>query len=320
MAKARFGQQADNPSPTTEEVVRLILAQEVEGLVKYSPRARDGHDPEAVHQLRVRARRLRSELEIVAPAIRTKPMKQMSSDLKWAGGVLGRERDLDVLHELLSSLSDGPSHVLDATVLESVDAQRAEKTERVQAMINSKRYRHMVRDLRSAVDNPPLRASASKPASEVLHPVLIDTLSSIFKTVELYGGSPTSLELHEIRKMAKRGRYGAEVASTYLGERATILATTLAEAQGVLGNIHDQIEAIVYLSAQRLLLDRDFAFSASSEAPSAAIDWLTHSVTGLMSKWRAPLERARCLSENLDVEPVKVRSFFESHAMMSETH
>ncbi|MGA2968582.1 MAG: CHAD domain-containing protein, partial [Acidimicrobiales bacterium] len=270
-------------------------------------------------QLRVKARRLRSELEILTPVIRSKPMKQMSSDLKWAGGVLGRERDLDVLHELLSSLSDGPSHVLDATVLESVETQRAEESERVHAMINSKRYRRMVRGLGSAVDNPPLRSSASKPASEVLHPGFISTLSTLFATVDRYGGSPTSLELHEIRKMAKRGRYCAEVASAYLGERATVLATTLADAQGILGNIHDQIEAIVYLSAQRLLLDRDFAFSASSEAPSAAIDWLTHSVTGLMSKWRAPLEQARCLAENLDVEPVKVRSFFESDAMLSET-
>jgi CHAD domain-containing protein len=319
MAKVRFGQQADNPSPTTEEVVRLVFAQEVAGLVKYSPRARDGHDPEAVHQLRVKARRLRSELEILSPAIRSKPLKQMNSDLKWAGGVLGRERDLDVLHELLSSLSDGPSHVLDGAILESLDARRAEESERVQAMINSKRYRKMVANLSSAVDNPPLRGRASRPASEVLHPLLTDTLSSVFETVALYGKSPTSLELHEIRKMAKRGRYGAEVASTYLGERATVLATTFAQAQGVLGNIHDQIEAIVYLSAQRLLLDRDFAFSASSEAPSAAIDWLTKSVTGFMSKWREPLERARCLSENLDVEPVKVRSFFESHAMMSDT-
>jgi CHAD domain-containing protein len=319
MAKVRFGQRADNPSPTTAEVVHLVFAQEVAGLVKYSPRARDGHDPEAVHQLRVKARRLRSELEILTPAIRSKPLKQMSADLKWAGGVLGRERDLDVLHELLSSLSDGPSHVLDGSVLETLDTQRAKESEHVQAMINSKRYRRMVRNLSSAVDNPPLRSRASRPASEVLHPVFIDTVSSVFETVELYGSSPTSLELHEIRKMAKRGRYGAEVASTYVGERATTLATTFAEAQGVLGNIHDQIEAIVYLSAQRLLLDRDFAFSASSEAPSAAIDWLTHSVTGLMSKWREPLERARCLSENLEVEPVKVRSFFESHAMMSET-
>ena len=319
MAKVRFGQQADNPSPTTAEVIHLVFAQEVAGLVKYSPRARDGHDPEAVHQLRVKARRLRSELEILTPVIRSKSLKQMSADLKWAGGVLGRERDLDVLHELLSSLSEGPSHVLDGSILDTLDTQRAEESERVQAMINSKRYRKMVDTFSSAVDNPPLRASANNPASEVLHPVFIDTLSSVFGTLDMYGGSPTSLELHEIRKMAKRGRYCAQVASTYLGERATVLAASFAEAQGVLGNIHDQIEAIVYLSAQRLLLDRDFAFSASSEAPSAAIGWLTHSVTGLMSKWREPLERARALSENLDVEPVKVRSFFESHAMMSET-
>ena len=54
MGKVRFAQQSENPSPSTEEVVHLILAQEVAGLVRFSPGAREGHDPEAVHQLRVR--------------------------------------------------------------------------------------------------------------------------------------------------------------------------------------------------------------------------------------------------------------------------
>jgi CHAD domain-containing protein len=318
MGKVRFAQQSENPSPSTEEVVHLILAQEVAGLVRYSPGAREGHDPEAVHQLRVRARRLRSELEIVAPVIQAKPLRHMRSDLKWVGGVLGRQRDLDVLFELLSSLSDEPSHCLDGLVLESLDARRAKESRRVQTMIRSKRYRQLVRELSAAANHPPLRRDASLPASEVLHPGLTHTVKLLFETVDLYGTSPTNLELHEIRIMSKRARYCAEVASTYLGERATNVATTLAEAQGILGNLHDQVGAIVYLSAQRLLLDRDFTFVASAEAPSAAIEWLTNSVTGLLSRWREPLERARGLSEDLEVRPMKVRSFFESQVLLSE--
>ncbi len=318
MARVKFAQHPDNPSPSTEDVVHLILAQEVAGLVRYSPLAQEGHDPEAVHQLRVKARRLRSELEIVAPVIKAKPLRQMRADLKWAGGVLGRQRDLDVLFELLSSLSDEPSHCLDGLVLESLDADRTKESRRVQSMIRSKRYRDVVQGLSDAVKNPPLRRDASLPASEVLHPGLTHTMKLLFETVDLYGASPTNLELHEIRIMTKRARYCAQVSSTYLGERATKAAATLAEAQGILGNIHDQVGAIVYLSAQRLMLDRDFTFVASSEAPSAAIEWLTNSVTGLLSRWREPMERARCLSEDLDVRPVKVRSFFESHVILSE--
>ncbi len=312
MGKVRFGQQVGNPSPSTAEVAHLILAQEAAGLVKYGPRALEGHDIEAVHQLRVKARRLRSELEIVAPVIKVKELCELRTDLKWAGGVLGRERDLDVLYELLTSLSDGPSHSLDGTVLESIDDQRAKESRRVRKMIKSKRYRRFVDGLSAAVLDPPLRPAASRPASEVLHPGLNATLSSLFHTVDHYGPHPTNLELHQIRILTKRGRYCAEVASSYLGERATTVATTLAEAQGILGNIHDQVEAIAYLSAQRMLLDRDCTFVASSEAPSAAIDWLTKSVTGLKSLWREPLERARSLSHDLEVQPVRVRSFFES--------
>jgi CHAD domain-containing protein len=127
VAKVRFGRQLNNPSPTSEEVVRLILAQEVAGLVHYSPRAYQGHDPEAVHQLRVKARRLRSELEIVAPVVKKKAQLHMDEELRWAGKVLGRERDLDVLFELLSSLSGEPSHSLDSTVLADIDDQRAKE-------------------------------------------------------------------------------------------------------------------------------------------------------------------------------------------------
>jgi CHAD domain-containing protein len=312
MAKVRFGQQLNNPSPTCEEVVRLILAQEVAGLVHYSPRAYQGHDPEAVHQLRVKARRLRSELEIVAPVVKKKAQRRMDEELRWAGKVLGRERDLDVLFELLSSLSDEPSHSLDASVLADIDEQRTKESRRIKKMIRSERYRRLVHSLTVSVIEPPLRQNASSPASELLHPGLDRTLSSLFRAVDHYGPAPTNDELHEIRILSKRARYCAEVASTYLGPQATHLASVLAKAQGVLGQIHDQVGAISYLSTQRMLLDRDCTFVASSESPSAAIEWLSDSVEDLKRQWRAPLSEARRLSAELKRQPVKVRSIFET--------
>jgi CHAD domain-containing protein len=299
MAKVRFGQQPDNPSPTCAEVVRLILGQEVAGLVRYGPRASVGHDPEAVHQLRVKSRRLRSELEIVAPAIKSSALREFRSELRWVGGVLGRQRDLDVLYLLLNSLSDQPSAALDESMLVAIDILRNRESEQVQRMIRSKRYRELVRTLRAAVVKPPLRTVAAQPASLVLRPGLENTLSELFKTADRFGPSPTSLELHHIRILSKRGRYCSEVASTYLGERATNLATALAEVQGVLGTLHDQIGAITYLSAQRVKFERDFTLSAASEAPGAAILWLTGSVTRLLAQWREPLEWARVMSEEL---------------------
>jgi CHAD domain-containing protein len=299
VAKVRFGQQPDNPSPSSEEVVRLVLGQEVAGLVRYGPRASLGHDPEAVHQLRVKSRRLRSELEIVAPVIKEKPLKEFRSQLRWVGGLLGRQRDLDVLYILLSSLSDQPSTALDASVLLAIDILRNRESQRVQTMIRSKRYRELVQSLSAAVVQPPLRPNAAKAASVVLRPGLNLTLANLFKSVDRFGPAPTSAELHRIRILTKRGRYCSEVASTYLGQRATDLAAVLADVQGVLGNLHDQIEAITYLSAQRVKFERDFTLSAASEAPGAAIEWLTGSVTRLLAQWREPLERARVMSEEL---------------------
>jgi CHAD domain-containing protein len=314
MAKVRFGQQPENPSPTGAEVVRLVLGQEVAGLVRYGPRASVGHDPEAVHQLRVKSRRLRSELEIVAPAIKTQALKEIRSELRWVGGVLGRQRDLDVLYLLLNSLSDQPSTALDESMLVAIDILRNRESQEVQTMIRSKRYRELVRTLSAAVVKPPLRASSTQPASVLLRPGLNLTLSNLFETAEKFGDSPTSLELHRIRILAKRGRYCSEVASSYLGERATELSVVLAQVQGILGNLHDQIEAITYLSAQRVKFERDFTRSAASEAPSAAIRWLTGSVSRLLTQWREPLEQARVLSDKLMAYTPPSSSIFGARA------
>ncbi len=313
MSRVRFTQQTNNQSPTTGQVIRLVLAEEVAGLVRFGPHARLSHDPEAVHQLRVKARRLRSELEIVAPAVKEGPLRRMQKDLRWAGKVLGRERDLDVLFELLSSLNEEPTHALDGSVLAEIDQRRSLEIRHVRAMIGSKRYRAMVRSLSEAVIDPPLRECASEPASEVLHPGLDRTLSSLYRAVDYYGPSPTNLELHEIRILTKRARYCCEVASTYLGEPATNVAVVLASVQGVLGQIHDEVVAIDYLSEQRSMFDRDFAFVASSESPSAAIEWLSDSIEELKTTWRGPLGEARRLSAELRSRPAKIRSFFESH-------
>lgn len=313
MAKVRFVQQPSNPSPKTEEVVRLILGEEVAGLVHYGPRARQGHDPEAVHQLRVKSRRLRSELEIVAPAIKAKAYKQLRGELRWASGILGRERDLDVLYELLDSLSAEPNHALDADVLSMIDHRRTAESRKVRTMIRSKRYRRLVGALSAAVVDPPLRDNAALPARQVLQPGLEYALSNLFGTVQRFGPSPTDRELHDIRILTKRARYCCDVTATYHGESANHVSAALARAQAVLGAIHDQSEAINFLFTQRMMFDRDFAFMASSESPSAAIEWLSHSVSDLKFQWREPLREAKILSESLRVRAPRSLTFFETH-------
>lgn len=266
-----------------------MLDREVAGLVKNGPLARKGDDPEGVHQLRVRARRLRSELKIVAPAIKSASLRRFRDELRWIGKILGQQRDLDVLSELFRSLGERLSLDLESSVLVTIDKQRTRESRRVAKTLRSKRYRRLVALLSDAVDDPPLRKVAAQPASIVLQPGLADTLSSIFEAVDGCGPTPTNEQLHRIRIMAKRGRYSAEIASRYLGERAREVAAALAQVQDVLGSLHDQVVAIDYLTARRATP----VGTGSADSLGAAINWLNTSNEELRVRWREPMATAR---------------------------
>ena len=276
-----------------EQIVRSVLGREAAGILKFDPVARQGDDPEGVHQLRVCTRRLRSELKIFAPVLKKRSLRRLRRELSWLGGILGRQRDLDVLYDLLQSLSDELPLSLDRSVLKRIDQRRQREKIRVRAMLKSKRYRRLISSLCDAVLDPPLRKNASRRASVVFGPELEDTLKTLFKAADKFGPAPTNLQLHQVRIMAKHGRYSAEVAGAYLGKDAANVASSLEEVQEILGHLHDQVGAVAYLSARRIRPEGTCALEGSSESITAAIDWLGESIEKLKSMWRVPLTDAR---------------------------
>jgi CHAD domain-containing protein len=73
--------------------VRARLDEQVRALLEYEAVAREGADPEGVHQMRVAVRRIRAALK----ASDEPQLDEVHDELRWLGGVLGRIRDLDVL-------------------------------------------------------------------------------------------------------------------------------------------------------------------------------------------------------------------------------
>lgn len=279
-------------SLSAEEVIRFLMGREVAGLVRNDPLARRGEDPEGVHQLRVSARRLRSELQIVAPAFTPDSLHHFRDELRWLGSTLGRQRDLDVLLSLLVSTSKELSTPLDSSVLAAIVDQRIGESRKVAAALTSKRYRRLVGTLSDAVVEPPLRKTASLPASDVFRAGLNDTLSTLFRTAQECGAQLASEDLHRIRIMAKRGRYSSEIASLYLGERATNIAESLSKVQDILGDFHDHVGAISYLLSIRTVSDTTGS-TVDRSWTNEAISWLRSSNESLKAAWRTPLEAAR---------------------------
>jgi CHAD domain-containing protein len=295
MPKRSAHKKRSRSKPSCEYIVRSVIGREAAGILKFDPVARQGDDPEGVHQLRVCTRRLRAELKIFTPVLKKRPLRRLRRELSWLGGVLGRQRDLDVLYDLLQSLSDELPLSLDRSVMKKIDQRRQREKIRVRAALKSKRYRRLVSALCKAVMDPPLRKNASKRASAIFKPELARTLNTLFKSADKYGPTSSVLQLHRVRIMAKHGRYSSEVACAYLGKDATNVASALAEVQEILGHLHDQAEAVAYLSARRMRPGGNCAEGGSVESITAAIDWLGESIEKLKSMWRGPLADARSL-------------------------
>src|SRR5579871_2668547 len=103
----RAAQPADVvPAPLPDgagmpELIRNAIARSVARLLSHDPGVRLGDDPEDVHQLRVAARRLRSDLATFGPLLNDEGVAAVRDELKWLGARVGAVRDLDVLAERL---------------------------------------------------------------------------------------------------------------------------------------------------------------------------------------------------------------------------
>lgn len=284
----------DTRPPTADELIRGFLGREVGNLLRFDARARRGVDPEGVHQLRVNARHLRSELKVVASVVRTKPLDQLCRELRWIGGELGRQRDLDVLEGIFHSRQDSP--FITSTLLPQLERQRGIEQRRVAGVLRSNRYRRLIVRLSDAVVAPPLRETASQPADVVLVPGLRVVLADLYSHVDALGPAPSNETLHEIRILAKRCRYNCEIAGTFL-EGSRKAASELEKVQTILGDVHDRVVAMAYLREASAGVGG--APPVIDESVGATMSWLDGSIEGLRTRWRAPLERSRAAVASL---------------------
>ncbi|WP_206244407.1 CYTH and CHAD domain-containing protein [Novosphingobium terrae] len=164
-----------------------------------------GRDPEALHQARVALRRLRSALAIFKPMLIGEALAHLQSELRWLAGTLGEARDLDVLLDQAE-----PGALRDRLQL-ACDKAHAD----VRAVLESGRCRMLLFDLTewmmlgawSIV--PDRQALRKRPARDFAR----QALRKLRKRVKKRGADLEQLsdeKRHDLRKAAKRLRYGVE--------------------------------------------------------------------------------------------------------------
>jgi CHAD domain-containing protein len=224
-------------------------AEQVEAIVSGDARVRVDDD-EAVHDMRVGTRRLRSHLATFRPFFEQRRTERLRDELKWLGQELGRLRDSEVLRERLQAIveEEPPELVLgpvaDRVTIDMSAAQR-DARESVLATLDSERYVDLLEDLHELIDDPPWA-----PDSHVTTKELRRRVAHAFERMDDRAGAIVDepldehvTGLHDLRKAAKRARYAAESVAPLFGKDATRAAARAEALQDVLGEHQDSIQS-----------------------------------------------------------------------------
>jgi CHAD domain-containing protein len=238
-------------------------------------RDREGGDPEAIHDLRVAIRRLRTALRPARRVYGKRRLRQIGGDLGRFAQATGALRDEEVLREILGAL-ELPARArreLDAWLARRARQERARRRAVVALLTAGGPGRRAARppgapdeDRGRGPEGPTLAAALARlerrlgrrgprhiPAATLAEEA---TFAAIAGVRELSDALPSdAAAMHALRIRFKRLRYTAELFAPVLPDPAAALAKPAARMQKRLGELHDLDEALVRVARARSLSD-----------------------------------------------------------------
>ncbi|MCK6211830.1 CYTH and CHAD domain-containing protein [Georgenia sp. EYE_87] len=243
------------------DVVRAYVVEQVAALKEADPGVRrDAED--AVHQMRVASRRLRSALKTFRPVLDRARTDVVRGELRWLAHALGDARDTEVLRARLREMLDRDGHEPDRDAAAArVDTELGTRYDRahreVLSDLDSPRYFRLLDELDALVAAPPLTEAAGRPAREVLPRTARKAYRELrrlhHRAREAESAEEHETLLHEVRKAAKRARYAGEALRPAFGRDAKRFAAAMEEVQEVLGEHRDSViagQTVTGLAAQ----------------------------------------------------------------------
>jgi CHAD domain-containing protein len=223
-----------------------------------------GGDPEAVHDMRVAVRRLRSTLRTFRPVLdraRTEPVR---AELRWFAGLLGGVRDGDVLNaRLADAVAAEPVELMVGPVAARIRERLTARTEQARRALieelDGERYAALMADV-DALDVP---AGVPEGRLRALTRKALRRADDLLAAAGDAAPEGRDAALHEARKAYKRARYAVEVLAPAGGGAARRLTKRLTALQDVLGAHQDAVvaEALLRDYGMRAYLQGENAFS-----------------------------------------------------------
>jgi CHAD domain-containing protein len=236
---------------TVADVVRVALATSVTRLAEHEEGVRAGGDPEDVHQARVAARRLRSDLRTFRDYVEPEWAAELRAELRWLGSELGHVRDVEVMIDRLrahANLLPDTEHEAAERVIRHLTADHAAARTTMLNALASRRYDELKARLGAAARDPRLLATAGERARDELPRVVRKPWRGLRRAVDDLPDVPSDDALHQVRIRAKRCRYAAEAAEAVFGKPARKFAEGAERIQDLLGEHQDAVVAGAWLA------------------------------------------------------------------------
>ncbi|MBT9470972.1 MAG: CHAD domain-containing protein [Pseudomonadota bacterium] len=249
---------------------------------------RQADSVEAVHQLRVAVRRLRSTISTFKTIVDDERTDDIASELKWLAGACDEARDFDVFAADLAKFDD-PALDL-SPLLAAVEAARARGHAKACAAVASGRFRELVLETTAWVETGAWltqggKASAKRrdmPAERFAAKALERRRKTLLKRGADLEGQDDAAR-HEARIAAKKLRYAAEAfVALFEPEPAKVFIKDLRRLQDQLGLMNDaavagalverlKLKGKALAAARQLIALRDAAKPKTAKASAKAM-------------------------------------------------
>ncbi len=223
-----------------------LMQQHLRHLVELQAPVLEDADPEPLHQLRVRFRRLRATLAQFAPALEL-PESVTDQRLAKFGRSLGLARDLDVLRARLEGelVPQLPPHEVATLrrVLKQLKRERRLAFEGLVDTLQGRRYLRLIAELQGWLRRPRYTALGEEPVlawlPEWKAPALAGLMLHPGWRCRGYGAAGDASALHDLRKRIKAARYALTNLEALEGELLSPWIARFKAIQEQLGEFND---------------------------------------------------------------------------------